>query len=149
MSRNIFAAIILSAVLAVVVWAQQIADQVLGTETVAYAAVQNSQTVPQAPRNAPSPDPKPETQPQQNPTPNASESSASEPSSIPSTTAQSFTGSIAKEGDSYVLKVSDTTSYKLDDQPRAKSFAGQHVRVTGKLESDTSLIHVQSIAPLS
>jgi hypothetical protein len=44
------------------------------------------------------------------------------------------TGSIAKEGDIYVLKVSDTTSYKLDDQGKAREYEGQKVRVTGQVD---------------
>ena len=58
------------------------------------------------------------------------------------------TGSISKDGDSYVLKVSDTTSYKLDDQEKAKQYNGQKVRVTGEVDLNTNQIHVQKIEPL-
>lgn len=58
------------------------------------------------------------------------------------------TGSISKEGDTYVLKVSDTTSYKLDDQQKAKQYNGQKVRVTGEVDLNTNQIHVQKIEPL-
>jgi uncharacterized protein YdeI (BOF family) len=58
------------------------------------------------------------------------------------------TGSISKDGDSYVLKVSDTTSYKLDDQDKAKQYDGQKVRVTGEVDLNTNQIHVQKIEPL-
>jgi uncharacterized protein DUF5818 len=58
------------------------------------------------------------------------------------------TGSISKDGDSYVLKVSDTTSYKLDDQNKAKQYEGQKVRVTGEVDLNTNQIHVQKIEPL-
>jgi Protein of unknown function (DUF5818) len=57
-------------------------------------------------------------------------------------------GSISKDGDTYVLKVSDTTSYKLDDQERAKQFNGQKVRVTGEVDLNTNQIHVQKIEPI-
>jgi hypothetical protein len=63
-------------------------------------------------------------------------------------TAHTVTGSISKEGDTYVLKVSDTTSYKLDDQAKAKQFNGQKVRVTGEVDLNTNQIHVQKIEPL-
>jgi hypothetical protein len=65
-----------------------------------------------------------------------------------SPTAHTVTGSISKEGDTYVLKVSDTTSYKLDDQAKAKQFNGQKVRVTGEVDLNTNQIHVQKIEPL-
>jgi hypothetical protein len=58
------------------------------------------------------------------------------------------TGSISKEGDAYVLKVSDTTSYKLDDQGKAKEYEGQKVRVTGQVDLKNDQIHVQKIEPL-
>jgi hypothetical protein len=57
-------------------------------------------------------------------------------------------GSISKDGDTYVLKVSDTTSYKLDDQEKAKQFNGQKVRVTGEVDLNTNQIHVQKIEPI-
>jgi hypothetical protein len=63
-------------------------------------------------------------------------------------TAHTVTGSISKDGDVYVLKVSDTTSYKLDDQEKAKQFNGQKVRVTGEVDLNTNQIHVQKIEPL-
>jgi len=58
------------------------------------------------------------------------------------------TGSISKDGDTYVLKVSDTTSYKLDDQAKAKQYNGQKVRVTGEVDLNTDQIHVRKIEPL-
>jgi hypothetical protein len=58
------------------------------------------------------------------------------------------TGSISKDGDSFVLKVSDTTSYKLDDQAKAKQYEGQKVRVTGEVDLNSNQIHVQKIEPL-
>jgi hypothetical protein len=58
------------------------------------------------------------------------------------------TGSISKDGDTYVLKVSDTTSYKLDDQAKAKQYNGQKVRVTGEVDLNTNQIHVRKIEPL-
>jgi hypothetical protein len=63
-------------------------------------------------------------------------------------TAHTVTGSISKDGDTYVLRVSDTTSYKLDDQAKAKQFNGQKVRVTGEVDLNTNQIHVQKIEPL-
>ena len=120
--------------------------QVLGSQLIAW-----SQT--------PTPEPRPDTAPPQQPTPSAPpEQKPSQPPSAsqspdqdqqvqPAT--QSFTGTISKEGDTYVLKVSDTSSYKLDDQDKAKQYEGRRVRVFGNLESSSNLIRVQRIEPIS
>jgi photosystem II stability/assembly factor-like uncharacterized protein len=62
--------------------------------------------------------------------------------------AKPFNGTIVKEKGKLVLK--DTVanvSYQLDDQDKAKQFLGKQVRVTGKLDMNTNLIHVESIEP--
>src|SRR5215470_12167017 len=43
-----------------------------------------------------------------------------------------FTGTIVKAGDKYVLKT-DTASYQLDDQMRAKKYANKQVTLSGTL----------------
>ena len=60
-----------------------------------------------------------------------------------------FTGTVSKEADGFVLKVSETTTYKLDSKQQIEQFAGQRVRVTGTLESGVSIIHVDRIEPIS
>ena len=45
-----------------------------------------------------------------------------------------FTGTIAKDGDDFVLRVSSGGVYKLDDAERASSFEGKAVKVTGQLD---------------
>ena len=84
----------------------------------------------------PSPEPAPETQPTA-----AAEAATND-------AVHTVTGAISKDGDSYVLKVSDTTSYQLDDQDKARQFAGQKVRVTGQVDLNNNQIHVQKIEPL-
>ena len=64
-------------------------------------------------------------------------------------TASSFTGTITKEADGFVLKISETTTYKLDAQQQIEQYEGQRVRVTGTLESGVNIIHVDRIEPLS
>jgi hypothetical protein len=56
-----------------------------------------------------------------------------------------FTGTIAKDGEQYVLRDSSGGVYKLDDSARAKPFEGKSVKVTGRLDMDAKLIHVESI----
>src|SRR5690348_8889554 len=63
-------------------------------------------------RQTPTPDPHPETQPQQNPTTTRPQSVPAEAGFPPTT--QTFTGTISKEADSFILQASKTASYKLD-----------------------------------
>jgi hypothetical protein len=66
-----------------------------------------------------------------------------------SPTASSYTGTVGKEGNDFVLKVSETTTYKLDSRQEIEQYDGQRVRVTGTLESGVNIIHVDRIEPVS
>ena len=82
---------------------------------------------------------------------------SSPPQRAPQTSAQSdasaqpqdskvFTGTIMKKGGMLVLKdASDGTTYQLDDQKKAKGYAGKAVKVTGNLDTAANTIHVQEI----
>ena len=59
--------------------------------------------------------------------------------------AQTFSGTIVKAGDAYVLRDSSGATYRLDDSAKAAQFEGKQVKVTGTLDSETKTIHVQSI----
>lgn len=64
--------------------------------------------------------------------------------------AKPFNGTIVKEKGKLVLK--DTTanvSYQLDDQEKAKQYEGKQVKITGKLDMASNLIHVESIEAVS
>lgn len=59
---------------------------------------------------------------------------------------QKFQGTIVKSKDKYILQ--DKTSgatYQLDNQDKAKEFAGRDVRVTGTLDPSTNTIQVSDI----
>src|SRR5438132_11446396 len=117
-----------------------------GSYLIVWTATQAPEPAPQpSGRQTPSPDPKPETQtPAQQPGNSQAQAPAqAQPS------AQSFTGTISKEGDTYVLKVSDTSSYKLDDQDKAKEYEGKRVAVFGVLDTNSNVIRVQKIEPVS
>jgi uncharacterized protein YdeI (BOF family) len=60
-----------------------------------------------------------------------------------------FTGTIVKDGENYVLRDSSGGIYKLDDSTRAQSFEGKTVKVTGKLDADSKMIHVDNIQALA
>jgi hypothetical protein len=102
------------------------------------------------PHQAPTPEPTPETKPAQNPTPaQPSQSQPSSQSKEPTSTAQTFVGTIDKQADSFLLKVSETISYKLDNSQEVQQYEGKRVRVTGTLDSAVNLIHVEKIEPLA
>jgi hypothetical protein len=57
-----------------------------------------------------------------------------------------FVGKIMKFGDKLVLASSDAT-YQLDDQQKALLFLRRTVKITGRLDPSTGIIHVGTIAP--
>jgi lipopolysaccharide export system protein LptA len=61
---------------------------------------------------------------------------------------KSFSGTVVKMQKQYVLKT-DTATYKLDDQTKAKQFSGKQVTVSGTLDQSTSMIRVSDIEPAS
>lgn len=124
---------------------------VLSSDLIAWSFMQQPQEPEQQPgHQQPTPEPSPETKPAQNPTPtqpNAGQEQS--PSPGQDEPAQTFTGTVSKEANSFVLKVSDTTSYKLDNQQQVQQYEGQRVRVTGSLDRSINLIHVDRIEPIS
>jgi len=68
------------------------------------------------------------------------------PDSSKSTT---FTGTVVKDGEQYVLRDSSGSVYKLDDSSRAQAFEGKTVKVTGRLDANSKMIHVDSIQALA
>ena len=121
-----------------------------GSYLIVWTETQAPEPAPQpSGRQTPSPDPRPETQPPPQPSGSQSESSQAQGPAQAQPAAQSFTGTISKEGDTYVLKVSDTSSYKLDDQDKAKEYEGKRVTVFGTLDTNSNLIRVQKIEPVS
>jgi hypothetical protein len=63
--------------------------------------------------------------------------------------AQTLTGTILKDGNRYVLKVSSSATYDLDDQDRAKKYEGKQVKISGALDAKGNSLHVISIALIS
>ena len=55
-----------------------------------------------------------------------------------------YMGTILKNGDAYVLKTGNQT-YLLDNQKKAKNYNGKDVQLTGRLDNDKKLIHVEKI----
>jgi hypothetical protein len=128
--------------------AQDSSSHMFSSDLIAWSGMQQPTAPEQRPqRQQPTPDPNPQSQPAPAPaTPAQQASGSSETSTSP---AQTFTGTISKEADSFTLKVSDTTSYKLDNQQQVQQYSGQRVRVTGTLDPASNLIHVDRVEPMS
>jgi hypothetical protein len=129
-------------------------EQLFSSDLIAWSGMQQPQP-PQQPGQQTAPTASAQTPSTQNSSASANQqqpqdsdaSSAASQNQAP--TASSFTGTIAKEADLYVLKISETRSYKLDAQHQIEQYEGQRVRVTGTLESAVNIIHVDRIEPLS
>jgi hypothetical protein len=60
--------------------------------------------------------------------------------------AETFMGTILKDGENYVLSDSATKSrYTLDDAKKARPYEGKSVKVNGTLDKASNVIHVQTI----
>lgn len=129
-------------------------DQLFSSDLIHWSYMQEPQQPETQPRQQPTPEPTPETEPAQNPTPAQPaqpqpEQNSTQGSQSQSSTAQAFTGIISKEADSFILKVSNDTSYKLDNAQQVQQYEGKRVRVTGVLDTSLNLIHVDKVEPLS
>jgi len=61
--------------------------------------------------------------------------------------AQTFTGTIMKDGANYMLKESSGATYQLDDN--AKQYEGKQVKIVGNLDANNDILHVSSIRLIS
>jgi Protein of unknown function (DUF5818) len=87
-----------------------------------------------AQQSAPAPDQQPSTQAAPS---TDSSASTQQPSG------QTFSGTIMKSGDKYVLQDDKGVTYDIDHQDVVKKFEGKKVRVVGTLDSTGKMIHVQ------
>jgi Protein of unknown function (DUF5818) len=116
-------------------------SDILGPQLIAWSQTQTPQPVPQPlpRRSVPQPDQQPE-----------GANPATDPSAQqPQPTVQKFTGTIVKTDGVYVLKVSSTNQYQLDDQEKAKQYEGKQVTVGGTLDAKGSSLHVINIELVS
>ena len=56
---------------------------------------------------------------------------------------QTFSGTVVKQGDKYVLKDDSGKTYDIDHQDEVKKFDGKRVRVQGTLDPSTNTIMVK------
>jgi uncharacterized protein YdeI (BOF family) len=118
---------------------------VLGALTLAFALVWGSPFVGTSPAFA-----QDQAQPQQQPgqtqpaQPDQTQPQQPQPDQNQAQTA-TFTGTVVKNGDQFALRDSSGAVYTLDDSQRAKPFEGKTVKVTGQLDEQAKVIHVESI----
>ena len=68
----------------------------------------------------------------------------------PDTQSKIFSGTIVKNGDTYVLSDAGTkTSYVLDDAQKASAYEGKKVKVTGTVDVAHNTIHVETIQEIA
>ena len=107
-------------------------SQILGPQLIAWSQVQEPQPLTEPARRADQQSAQtPQEPPQQQPA------------------AQTLTGTIIKDGNRYVLKVSNGTAYQLDDQDRAREYEGKQVKVAGTLDAKGNSFHINSIELIS
>ncbi len=115
---------------------------ILGPQLIAWSQVQKPEPVPQPlpppDRAAQQPDQPAHPQPPQSANPQAQPPAA-----------QTFTGTIVKDGNRCILKVSRNNVYELDDQEKAKRYEGKQVKIEGTLDAKGTSLHITSIELLS
>ncbi len=72
--------------------------------------------------------------------------SPSAPASSSRIKARPFMGRVIKANSGYVLRAADL-EFKLDDQDKARDYAGKNVKVLGNLDRQSNTIHVKTIEP--
>jgi Protein of unknown function (DUF5818) len=108
----------------------------LGCEPVAWSRLQEPVPLPEPGRvPAPSPD---------------QQSSQSAGSQVqPDTPKQSIKGIIVRQGEKFVLKAGDNTTYQLDDQNKARQYQDKQVNIVGILDTDSNTLHIETIELVS
>jgi hypothetical protein len=114
-------------------------SDILGPQLIAWSQLQKPQPMPQP---LPPPD-RPIQQPDQQGQP------ANPPAQQQQLGAQTFTGTIVKDGSRYALKVSSNRAYQLDDQQKAEEYEGKRVKIAGILDANSSSLHIISIELVS
>jgi len=90
----------------------------------------------QDPQNQQQPNTPPDTAPR------PGDSGADNANQTPVGSSQTFTGTIAKSGDKFVLQDVSGTTYDLDNQAVVKDFEGKKVKLHGVLDTKTNMIHI-------
>jgi len=116
----------------------------------------DTQSTPSNQQPAPTPDTTPSQQPAPSPenppasqqppsaqTPDQAQAPDSKAGMPAASDSQTFSGTVMKSGDKYVLKDDSGKTYDIDHQDEVKKFDGKRVRVKGKLDDTGTKIQVQ------
>jgi Protein of unknown function (DUF5818) len=117
-------------------------SEILGPQLIAWSQLQKPQPVPQPLPPPDRPVQQADQQPGQPPTPPAQRQQ--QPPA-----AQTLTGTIVKDGSRFILKVSSSSAYQLDDQDKAKQYEGKQVKINGTLDASGNSFHIISIELIS
>ncbi len=109
------------------------------TPSSAYA--QDQAQPPQQQQPQPAPD---QAQPPQAP-PDQAQPQPQQPAQPDQSKSATFTGTIVRSGNQFALRDPSGQVFKLDDPDRAKPYVGKTVKVTGQLDEQAMVIHVESI----
>lgn len=120
------------------VYAQQSAPSTTPTDPATAPQTQPNDPTAQQPAAS-------QSQPGQTPDQSGQPSPASQAQPTTSTSdSQTFTGTIVKSGDKYMLQdAASGKSYDIDHQDQVKQYEGKKVRVHGTLDANGKMIHVQ------
>ena len=110
-----------------------------GPSEAAGAAIVQTQQQPQ-----PQPD-QAQPQPQQPKPDQAQPQPQQQPGQAQAPAASTFTGTVVKNGEQYMLRDSSGQVFGLDDSSKAQPFEGKTVKVTGQLDQQAKVIHVENI----
>lgn len=145
--------LLLSALLAALALAQQSPAKpgscdngaVLGSQLIDWSILQQPQPLAQEPRPLPPPADRSGAQPD----PKVQPPHKTQPRDATKAAPDSVTGTILKVGNKFVLRTAAAANYQLDDQDKAKVFAGKRVKVLGTLDPASNVIYVSSIELVS
>jgi uncharacterized protein YdeI (BOF family) len=106
-----------------------------GPSEAAGAATAQTQQQPQQQPDQAQPQPQQPQPDQAQPQPGQAQAPAS----------STFTGTVVKNGEQYMLRDSSGQIFGLDDSSKAQPFEGKAVKVTGELDQQAKVIHVENI----
>jgi Protein of unknown function (DUF5818) len=114
----------------------EVSPGALGCQLIAWSQLQEPAPLPEPDAKTAPPDQQPDPQPTQPTTAQQAEPQAS---------LQTISGIIVREGEKYVLKAGDNTTYQLDDQDSARKYQDKQVKVVGRLDAGSNTLHIQRI----
>jgi hypothetical protein len=134
----------LAAVFGIISWGGLLHAQQTSPDTQSAPQTQQAPDTQTPPSQAPSRQ-SPDQPAQQTPsTPDQSAGQGSQAQPTDQAGGQTFTGTVVKQSDKYVLQDAATgTTYDIDHQDEVKKFEGKKVRVHGTLDASGKMIHVQ------